>query len=128
MIAALSSATFVPGLILGIIIGIALMRAATSFQQRYGRTPWGMPPWVWLIVGLILGVIGAALYFIAHATTKKRLAGYRGSPPAYGSAYPPPPMPPPSAQTWAPPANPGAAQSGDPNPPSAPEQAPPLPQ
>jgi hypothetical protein len=107
------------------------MRAATSFQQRWGRTPWGMPPWAWLLVGLILGVIGAALYLIAHATTKRGLTQNPGSQPPYGTAYPPPPVPPPSSspQGWAPPsADPGAAQTGGPKPPPAPEQAAPPPQ
>jgi F0F1-type ATP synthase assembly protein I len=128
VIAAVSSSTFIPGLILGIVIGIALMRAATGFRQRFGRTPWGMPPWAWLLVGLILGVIGAALYLIAHATTKKSLSRYSGSPPPYGTAYPPPPVPPPSPQAWAPPSVDPAPQAGDSNPPSAPEQATPPPQ
>jgi hypothetical protein len=129
VIAALSSSTFIPGLVLGILIGIALMRAATSFQQRWGATPWGVPPWGWLLVGLILGVIGAGLYLIAHATTKSRLTRSPGSQPPYGTAYPPPPVPPSQPPLgWAPPPDPGAVRTGETNPPPAPEQAAPPPQ
>jgi hypothetical protein len=136
VIAVLSAGTYLPGLILGILIGVGMLRAAMSFQQRWGQTPCGMPPWVWLLFGLILGLIGLILYLIAQATTKRKLSGYPGSAPPYGSAYPPPqappypppPMPPPDAQGWAPPSQyPSAPASGDTNPPSSPEQATPPP-
>jgi hypothetical protein len=126
VIAALSSATFIPGLIVGIVIAIALMRSATTFQQSWGRPPWAVPPWAWLLIGLVLGLIGVVLYLIAQAMTKRSV----GTNP-YGSAYPPPVPPPPGAQAWAPPsAYPGAehAQTGDPNPPSTSDQAAPPPQ
>jgi Na+/melibiose symporter-like transporter len=94
-------------LVIGAVIGIVIMRAANTFKGTWGRTPWGIPSWAWFIIGFIFGVIGAILYLISQATTKRSLSRAGAAGPQYGSmppAYPPPPVPPPDPQSWAPPA------------------------
>jgi hypothetical protein len=113
VIAAVQAGLFVPGLIVGVIIGFICMRAATSFQGRYGRPPWGVPGWGWFLIGFILGLVGLILYLIAHATSKRQaVQSGSGYPPP---AYPPPQMPPPS---W-------SQQAGTPPPPPPPGGGPP---
>jgi hypothetical protein len=96
VIASVNAGLYLPGLIVGVIIGFALARVSSTFQSRYGRLPWGIPSWGWFLFGFVLGLIGIVLYLIAHATTKRQLnrtAGYYAPPPA---------SPPPSAtqQPW----------------------------
>jgi hypothetical protein len=90
VIAASNAGLFIPGLIIGLIIGFVCMRAATNFQGRYGRPPWGVPGWGWFLIGFILGLIGLVVYLIAHATSKRQAGQREYYPPP---AYPPPPAP-----------------------------------
>jgi MFS family permease len=116
VIATVNSGSFVVGLILGAVLGVIIMLAATNFAKKFGRPPWGIPPPVWFVIGLIFGVIGVALYLVAHFTSKAKYARNAGMTSGYGSPeppYPPQSYPPPSyqppqappidAQTWAPP-------------------------
>jgi hypothetical protein len=128
VIAAANAGLFVPGLIIGIIIGFACMRAATNFQGRYGRPPWGVPGWGWFLIGFILGLVGLVLYLIAHATSKRQATKDEYYPPP---AYPPPPTPqqdwsqqmgtqppPPPPPSGSPPPYPGTGQPEHPPPPA----------
>lgn len=111
MIATVNAGSFVFGLILGAVLGVIIMTAANNFAKKFGRPPWGIPPPVWFVFGLILGVIGVALYLVAHFTSKAKYARNSGMTSGYGSpeppyppqSYPPPQAPPIDAPTWAPP-------------------------
>ena len=135
MIASVNAGLYLPGLIIGIIIGFALMRASSTFQSRYGRLPWSIPPWGWFLFGFILGLIGLILYAVAHATTKRqvdRSAGYSAPPPGYAPPSMPqqswsqqvgtqPPPPPPGSPT----PYPASGATGQPPPPVDPPSYPP---
>jgi MFS family permease len=112
VIAAVNSGSFIFGLILGAILGVIIMMAATNFAKKFGRPPWGIPPPVWFVIGLIFGVIGVALYLVAHFTSKAKYARTAGMTSGYGSPeppypsqypsqYPPPQAPPIDSPTWA---------------------------
>ena len=90
------------------------MQAANNFAKKFGRSPWGIPPWAWFVFGLIFGVIGVVLYLVAHFTSKSKYARTAGMASGYGppeppypaQSYPPPSYPPPQAPpidapTWA---------------------------
>jgi len=49
------------------------------FKNETGRNMWGIPLWGWILIGLILGLIGAILAVIASrksAIAKARAANY----------------------------------------------------
>jgi MFS family permease len=133
VIAAVNSGSFVLGLILGAVLGVIIMMAATNFAKKFGRPPWGIPPPVWFIFGLILGVFGVALYVVAHFTSKAKYArnagmmsGYGSAAPPYPPQYPPPQAPPIDAQSWAPPST-SAPPTSEPIPLPPTEEPPPDP-
>jgi hypothetical protein len=114
VIASVHAALFVRALIIGIIIGFVCLWAATTFQRKYGRPPWGVPGWGWFIIGFILEVLGLILYLIAYFTSKSQATPSGYAPPA----YPPPPPPPSPQQSW-------SQQVGTPPPPPPPGSGPP---
>jgi hypothetical protein len=131
---AASGGLFIPGLIIGLLIGFLCMRSAGNFAGKYGRPPWGVPGWGWFVIGFILGVIGAILYGIAYLTSKKQPAQQSYYAP---QAYPPPPT---SQQSWqqqvgtppppppgAPPPYPTSVQTGQSPPPVEPPPVEPPP-
>jgi hypothetical protein len=94
---------------------------------------------VWFVFGLILGVIGVALYVVAHFTSKAKYTRNAGMTSGYGSPeppYPPQSYPPPSYQppqappidapTWAPPST-SVPPTGERIPLPPPEEPPPAP-
>jgi hypothetical protein len=117
VIAAVATGTLVPGLILGVIIGLVCMRSADNFKAQYnGKTPWGLPSWVWFLLGFFLGVIGGILYLIARTTTRQKLMQTTYSPPPY-------PSPPMAQQPW----TPQTGTQSPPPPPTGSSQPYPLP-
>lgn len=48
---------------------LCFVRTAT-FRRRLGRSPWGVHPNVWLVIGFLLGPIGACLALLACVTTR----------------------------------------------------------
>jgi MFS family permease len=144
VIATVNSGSFVVGLILGAVLGVIIMQAANNFAKKFGRPPWGIPPPVWFVFGLILGVIGVALYVVAHFTSKAKYTRNAGMTSSYGSpeppyppqSYPPQSYPPPSYQppqappidapTWAPPST-SVPPTGERIPLPPPEEPPPAP-
>jgi MFS family permease len=142
VIATVSSGSLLIGLVFGAVLGVIIMQAANSFAKKFGRPPWGIPPPVWFVFGLILGVIGVALYLVAHFTSKAKysrnagmMSGYGSPPPPYPPPYqptyqPPPQAPPPDPQTWAsPPQEPPVSalptsSPPPPPPPAEPEEGP----
>jgi hypothetical protein len=82
---------------------IAFLRAQ-RFRQATGRNPWGIHPVVWLVLGLLFGIIGSICCLIAVMTSKHRgpvrpatggaPSPYGAGPPAPGATLlPPPPAP-----------------------------------
>ena len=127
MIAAVAAGTFVPGLIVAVVIGFLCMRSTDNFKAQFnGNTPWGLPSWGWFLIGFFLGIIGGVLFLIARSTTRSRLMR---------SAYFPPPAspsPPTSQQSWGqqiespPPPQPPPPPTGSPQP-YPPPMPPPVP-
>jgi len=93
--------------VLAVLFGVACYARTATFRRRIGRNPWGIHPYVWLVIGVFLGIIGLCFAFLACATTRARPAfGSNGSSPqsfhpgwgawSAGSAPPPPPAAPPA--------------------------------
>ncbi len=61
---------FSPGYLVAFLVfaGLAFARA-WNFKQRTGRNPWGIHPIIWLVIGLVLGIIGSLTCLIAVYTT-----------------------------------------------------------
>ena len=70
------------GLVLAVLFGALCYVRTATFRRQIGRNPWGIPPGVWMVIGLLLSLIGLCLAFLACATTR---AG-----PPFGSSGPPP--------------------------------------
>jgi hypothetical protein len=125
VIASVPAGTLLPGLIVGVVIGLLCLRSTDNFKAQFnGNTPWGLPSWGWFLLGFFLGVIGGILYLIARATTKSKLMRNAYSPPP---AYPPPPV---SEQGWGrqtetPSSPPPTTGSSQPSPPPMPPPMPP---
>jgi hypothetical protein len=85
--------------VLAVVFGVLSFARTAAFRRRLGRNPWGLHPNLWLVVGFLLGPIGAALAFLACATT--RVGPAFGPAPASaigqagpaGPAWSPPPPP-----------------------------------
>ncbi len=95
-----------PGaVIIFVAFAIVAFVRAVRFKQRTGRNPWGIHPVLWLLAGLLFGLIGSILCFVAVATTKTGPVGgqypypYNAPQPGYGGGYgaPPPGQYPPQA-------------------------------
>jgi hypothetical protein len=78
---------------------LAYVRTA-AFRRLSGRNPWGIHPNLWLVIGFLLGIIGACLAYLACLTTRTGPAFDSSRPPAnqhhpqgrgFWSATPPPP-------------------------------------
>ena len=86
-----------------LLIAVEILFAAfcyartATFRRRFGRSPWGVHPTVWLALGFLLGPIGACLALLACVASIG---------PAYGGAPPDP------TQHWA--AAPPHADQGPP--------------
>ena len=84
-------------LVLAVLFGALSYARTVSYRRQLGRNPWGIHPYVWLIIGCLLGIIGMCLAFLACATTRTgpsyRSVGSVGSSPGYRSA------------SWSPPAS-----------------------
>jgi hypothetical protein len=93
--------------ILAVLFGAACYARTATFRRRIGRNPWGIHPYVWTVIGVLLGIFGLCFAFLACATTRPGPAsGSNGSPPqgiqsgwgawSAGPAPPPPPGAPPA--------------------------------
>jgi hypothetical protein len=75
-----------------VFAGLCFARAAT-FRRRLGRSPWGIHPNLWLVIGFLLGPIGAFLTLLACATTRVSQAFGPSGPGAFGPVpLPEPPL------------------------------------
>jgi hypothetical protein len=63
--------------VLVLFAGLAFLRA-TAFRRLTGRNPWGIHPVVWLVLGLLFGLIGSLLCLIAVLTSKGRATATGG--------------------------------------------------
>jgi hypothetical protein len=68
--------------VLAVLFGVVCYVRTARFRRRLGRSPWGIHPNVWMIIGFFLGLIGVCLAFLACATTRVG--------PAFGGNGPPP--------------------------------------
>ncbi|HEX3794521.1 MAG TPA: DUF2510 domain-containing protein [Acidimicrobiales bacterium] len=57
-------------LILAVVFGFCAYRASESFKMKRRVTPWGLPSWVWGIIGFLSLLLWAILFLIARKTTK----------------------------------------------------------
>lgn len=66
-------------------------RLSENDRKLLGRTPWGLPSWVWAFFWLMSLLIGLVLYLIAHNNGVRQA---QRNPPVVGRAGPgrPPPM------------------------------------
>ncbi len=64
--------------ILVVAAGLAFGRAV-AFRRATGRNPWGIHPVVWLVIGLLFGLLGSLLCLIAVLTSKHRAQRTTGS-------------------------------------------------
>lgn len=96
-----SPGVLVAEVVIGVIFAILLYQFSVRFKRQTGNAPWHFPPALWAVLGLIFGLLGAILYLIAWATSRKTPApgatGY-GGPQGYGAepygaqpGYPPQP-------------------------------------
>jgi len=62
----LASLTSSPAVWTNTLVGIVIcLSRATMFRRKTMRDPWNMPVWLWGVIGLVLGLIGAVLVLIA---------------------------------------------------------------
>jgi type IV secretory pathway VirB2 component (pilin) len=84
-----------------ILVALAVLFAAlcfartATFRRRLGRSPWGIHPNLWLVIGFLLGPIGACLALLACVTTRvgpafgtpmQQMAGYQSGGTPWSSA------------------------------------------
>lgn len=60
-------------LLLAVGVAVLAYRESESFKWKNGVTPWGMPSWVWAILGFFSLIICAVLLAIARHTTQPRV-------------------------------------------------------
>jgi Protein of unknown function (DUF2510) len=88
-----------------VVWGLLSFNYARTFYRRRGQLPWGMHPGLWGLIGVVIGLLGFILLFIATRTTKPPMQNPYGQAP-YGRPTPfgqPPQF---GQQGWAPPAPP----------------------
>jgi hypothetical protein len=57
--------------VVALLFGVLAYLRTSAFRRQRGQNPWGMSPGVWLVVGILLGLIGMILALIACATTRR---------------------------------------------------------
>jgi len=71
-----TSLTANPTIWVNVFVGMCLCYSrARLFKLKTQHDPWGMPVWLWVVVGFVLGLLGAILAFIA--TRKSAIAAAR---------------------------------------------------
>jgi hypothetical protein len=66
-----------------LVWGLLSFNYARTFYRRRGQLPWGMHPGLWGLIGVIIGLLGFILLFIATRTTKPKMQNPYGQAP-YG--------------------------------------------
>ena len=56
---------YIPGLVIGVLIAVAIYRNANSRAERYQRAPWGWPVALWTVLAVLFGLITALVYWFA---------------------------------------------------------------
>ncbi len=79
-------------LALAIVFAVLSFVWTTAFRRRLGRNPWGIHPNLWLVIGFLLGPIGAFLAFVSCAATRVG-SPFRSVPTPTVSAAPASPAP-----------------------------------
>jgi hypothetical protein len=59
-------------LAIALLFGLAGYKEAIRFAQQYGRTPWGLNPWIWAVALGISFFIGCLLLVIAERQGRAR--------------------------------------------------------
>ena len=77
-----------------------------AFRRMSGRSPWGIHPNLWLVIGFVLGLIGMCLAYLACMTSRvgpvfdgsggRPSHDYSAQPGAWSPGPPPPPEGPPA--------------------------------
>jgi hypothetical protein len=67
-------------LIMACLFGVIGYRLSENFRRLTGKTPWGMPSFLWGFIWFLSLLLGLVLYLIARATTKVDPAARAASP------------------------------------------------
>jgi hypothetical protein len=62
--------TMILFLCLAVAFGLMAYRTSESFKAKRHVTPWGLPSWVWGIIGFLSLLLWGILFLIARQTTK----------------------------------------------------------
>lgn len=61
-------------LILCVLFALAGFQEAQRFERQYGRTPWGLSPWVWALMLGLAFLIGLILLAVAERMGRRAAA------------------------------------------------------
>lgn len=56
------------------LFGLAGYQEAQRFERQYGRTPWGLSPWIWAFMLFAVFVVGLILLAVAERMGRREHA------------------------------------------------------
>ncbi len=123
----LTTDQLVAGLVLAVVWAILGYLLAEGAKRKRGRTPWGLPSWVWALLWFLSVVIGLVLYLFAQYFDARKAQRAGASWPGRSAGAPADAAPVPGSQfpAYPRPANSGGDELAGPAEPAYPHLPPP---